>query len=258
MNSLSVTNSGDGNGKGTADNPYTISEFYAFSEDEWPGGYVEGLGFVAKYAIIEGVSDSQHSSSTTESDYSLLSYPWGSSDFSWPIDMFGSSISEYVDDENNDNNTGSHGNSGSGNSGSGSSGSIIYNKYPQGTITHREFELRYDMWENLGFTSSFLYNCILSISDRNMHVYAEIVYPRSDIQYSGKVILYVNGIEHSSYPLAQQTGTYYVAEGHQPIGVCNLELPRYGSVKVVLYIGIAQLSLSGNFLGGATKVIFSK
>ncbi len=61
--------------KGSINNPYTMSEFNDFENGTWPGGYVEGLGYVAPDVNIWG---SHSSSSDPDSWGSDASDPWGS------------------------------------------------------------------------------------------------------------------------------------------------------------------------------------
>lgn len=47
-----------GGGNGTSANPYTQAEFdNMLSNDNWNGGYVEGMGYVATNTYIYGSSD---------------------------------------------------------------------------------------------------------------------------------------------------------------------------------------------------------
>ncbi|MCM1311788.1 MAG: C40 family peptidase [Bacteroides sp.] len=61
--------------KGSINSPYTLNEFYDYENGTWPGGYVEGLGYVPPDVVIWG---SQSSSSNPDSWGSDISDPWGS------------------------------------------------------------------------------------------------------------------------------------------------------------------------------------
>lgn len=69
------TQSNNNSPKGSAGNPYTLAEFNAFENGTWPGGYVEGMGYVAPDVSIWG---SQSGSSDPDSSGSDPSDPWGS------------------------------------------------------------------------------------------------------------------------------------------------------------------------------------
>lgn len=58
--------------KGSAENPYSREEFDNYG-DNWPGGYVEGLGYVAADNIINGSSSSESSYSDYSSEDDSLS-----------------------------------------------------------------------------------------------------------------------------------------------------------------------------------------
>ena len=74
-----ASGSSSSSNKGTSDNPYTEDEFFNYPDD-WPGGYVEGRGYVGPDAVIHGSS----SSSLSSSDSWDLSTPWDS----WSSDDF--------------------------------------------------------------------------------------------------------------------------------------------------------------------------
>lgn len=69
------TQSNNNSPKGSINNPYTLAEFNAFENGTWPGGYVEGMGYVAPDVSIWG---SQSGSSDPDSSGSDPSDPWGS------------------------------------------------------------------------------------------------------------------------------------------------------------------------------------
>ncbi|MCM1372769.1 MAG: hypothetical protein NC113_05475 [Bacteroides sp.] len=76
--SVSAPNDGSNAPKGTANNPYTESEYESMVENgTWPGGYVEGLGYCLKEVVVDG---SRAGSDSMDSD------ECSSSDDSWPSD----------------------------------------------------------------------------------------------------------------------------------------------------------------------------
>lgn len=69
------TQSNNNSPKGSINNPYTQEEFESFEDGTWPGGWVEGMGYVIPQVNING---SRSSSSDPYSSGSDPSDPWGS------------------------------------------------------------------------------------------------------------------------------------------------------------------------------------
>lgn len=69
------TQSNSNSPKGSINNPYTQEEFESFEDGTWPGGWVEGMGYVTAQVNING---SKSSSSDPYSSGSDSSDPWGS------------------------------------------------------------------------------------------------------------------------------------------------------------------------------------
>lgn len=98
--------------KGTQENPYTQEEFYAFEPDEWPGGWVEGMGYVLPTIYIN---------SSMPSD---VSDPFGSWDDINPgTDGSGTDDGSNGSGTGNGDSSGGGGNGGSGSNTGGNSGS---------------------------------------------------------------------------------------------------------------------------------------
>ena len=72
------TNQNSGAAKGTKDNPYTVEEYNSFADGTWPGGFVEGIGYVLADIVVVGSRSSSSSSSGSNS-----SDPWGSGSDPW-------------------------------------------------------------------------------------------------------------------------------------------------------------------------------
>ncbi|MCM1311780.1 MAG: hypothetical protein NC206_05015 [Bacteroides sp.] len=107
--------------KGSIDNPYTLTEFYDYENGAWPGGYVEGLGYVPPDTVIWG---SQSSSSDPDSWGSDISDPWGSD----TSDLWGSDGSS--SNPGNTGGGGGGGTTGGGRPGGTTSGNNTTNKNP--------------------------------------------------------------------------------------------------------------------------------
>jgi len=249
--------------KGSLDNPYSLQEFLEILETGWPGGYVIGLGYVAQEVVIiaSGSSSLFYSDPFLSSEPNSFSFPYiisSSSDYiSWPEDLYGSDLNSNQTGGGSNNNPSGGTNGGNNSGGSGSSGSSPnVNTYPQGVKNYSEFNLEYSFFPGLGLTASYLYNCVIVITGRQMRVYVEVVYPNSEVSYWGTVELYINDVLHSSYSLNPLEGTNFVGGDCRPVGQCSFELPRYGNVVVRLFLGIEVSSITGNFLDSDSRIIY--
>lgn len=142
------TQSNNNSPKGSAGNPYTLAEFNAFENGTWPGGYVEGMGYVAPDVSIWG---SQSGSSDPDSSGSDPSDPWGS-DSSDPWASDGSNPNGNNPGGGGGGNTGGTGRPGT-SGGTGNSGGklpclkkeeITTNRYY--TKAQAELQMKYNQW----------------------------------------------------------------------------------------------------------------
>ncbi len=243
--SSSIVNNEDVS-KGTVDDPYSEDEFLELLDnDEWHGGYVIGYGYVSATVVINGACSSE------SEGYSIgdFSFPYGSgSSYTWPEDLFSSNPTEgnFSSDSNN---------------GSGNDSSITinprYNTYPNITYLVKSFNMNYDLFPGLGITSSYSYSYSLTVKNNEMTVYAEVLYPQTDIVYWGRVELYINGVIYNSYALQALAGVNYIQENHAAIGKTSFMLPNYGRLQVVLVLGIQAGNLSGHYMSHDNITIYT-
>lgn len=219
--------------KGSTENPYTMEEYESLLDKGiWPGGYVEGLGYVIKEVVVK---PSGHTSGESF---------WGSlydSFSSWIGSMFGS-------DETYDENM--HPNFDENNNGNGSS---YGNPYPQGTKTFKDKAYCFSFGEGIGINGSFYYNCGVKINGYRMYVGAS-VQPINFVgrEFSANVVVTADGHEFT-YPLSSYSGGYITSDCYTAIGSCDVELPKARSASIVLHIGYLYDTGIG-WLSGLSKI----
>lgn len=202
--------------KGSTENHYTMEEYESLLDKGiWPGGYVEGLGYVIKEVVVK---PSGHTSGESF---------WGSlydSFSSWIGSMFGSD--ETYDENmhpNYDENT--------------SNGSTYANPYPQGPKTYKERAYLHSLAEGIGINACFDYDCGVNISGYKMSASASV----NPMNFRGRdffacVKVIVNGSEFV-YPMSHNIGGSITQYGYTSLGFCDIELPKVRGARVILYIG---------------------
>lgn len=236
------TQSNNNSPKGSINNPYTQEEFESFEDGTWPGGWVEGMGYVIPQVNIDG---SRGSSSDPYSSGSDPSDPWGSlSSDPWASD--GSNP--------NGNNPGGGGGGNSGGTGrpgtSGGTGSANQsNKYPQISESYRRVSPTYGLTENLGIQGFFNYEYTIKITGNSIYVYVDVLDAdlHKDKLFSGEVSVYKDGTLFGSAYLAKPTGDYMYQQGTIPVGSCIQELPKTGKIKVKLWLSYTINTGSGYY-----------
>lgn len=226
MSTINNYSSGEQNGggnakKGSAENPYTQEEFFSMlNAGNWPGGFVEGLGYCIKDVVVKPSSHTSHSSDSSDSSWDI----WGSIG-SFISDLFGS-------DENS--------NSSSDNSYSQQKDESTYDPrypYPQINRTIKGFAFLYKLSEALGYRSGFNYIYSVRITGYRMYIGASISPVNiTDREFWASVIVNHNGNERI-YRLGYNPSGYITSGGYTAIGHCDIELPKSGRVSVTLVIG---------------------